>query len=325
MQTLPGKHTNTHDLILTLAGTHDKMPDYLRVSAIGLSDFRKIYLLGSFFRSSALTDLFHNELRRCRTVLMDVLSINNSSQEVARRTTAIRDGLLEQSRCLRLPNFEKINVDDLKLVFRLYDRNFFDGWLEQAVKAKTSKPMSMRLSSTMTRAGGKTFKYRRRTILGDVCSYEIAVASRMLFMTFNETDRDVTIGGLVCRDRLDALQRIIEHEIIHLVELLCWDESSCSAKRFKILAARIFGHCGTTHDLVTPREHAAKQHGIKVGGMVRFYSEGRPLAGRVNGIHRRATVLVEDAAGMPYSDGNKYQKFYIPLKMLRPLTMNNEQ
>jgi hypothetical protein len=250
---------------------------------------------------------------------MDVLSISNSPREVAQRTTAIRDALLRQSRCLGQPNFQRIGVDDLELLFRLYDQHFFGGWLEQAVQAKTSRQVAMRLSSTMTRAGGKTFKYRRRTIAGDACNYEIAVASRLLFMTFGEPSRDVTIGGLPCRDRLDALQRIMEHEIIHLVELLSWDESSCSAKRFKILAARIFGHCGTTHDLVTPSEYAAKEHGIKVGGMVQFYAEGRPIVGHVNRVHRRATVLVESAAGMPYSDGKKYQKFYVPLKMLRPL------
>jgi hypothetical protein len=250
---------------------------------------------------------------------MDVLSINNSPQGIASRTMAIRDALLRQSRCMGQPNFERIGVDDLELAFRLYDRHFFDGWLAQAVKVKAHAPLAMRLSSTMTRAGGKTFKYRRRTAAGDACNYEIAVASRLLFMTFNQADREVTIGGLPCRDRLDALLRILEHEIIHLVELLTWDESSCSAKRFKVLAARIFGHCGTTHDLVTPREHAAKLHGVKVGGMVQFYAEGRPLVGQVNSIHRRATVLVEDAAGMPYSNGKNYQKFYVPLQMLTPL------
>jgi hypothetical protein len=28
---------------------------------------------------------------------------------------------------------------------------------------------------------------------------------------------------------------------------------------------------------------------------------------------------VEDAAGMPYSNGKNYQKFYVPLQMLTPL------
>jgi hypothetical protein len=32
-------------------------------------------------------------------------------------------------------------------------------------------------------------------------------------------------------------------------------------------------------------------------------------------------VLVEDATGLPYSDGKKYQKFYVPLKGLSPASV----
>jgi hypothetical protein len=67
-------------------------------------------------------------------------------------------------------------------------------------------------------------------------------------------------------------------------------------------------------------EHAAAQHGIRVGSLVCFDFEGRRLVGRVNRAHRRATVLVEDANGLPYTDGKKYQKFYVPFGMLSPAT-----
>jgi hypothetical protein len=143
----------------------------------------------------------------------------------------------------------------------------------------------------------------------------------MLFMTFNQADRPVEVCGLVCKDRLEALQRIMEHEIIHLAELVTYGRSRCSSQRFKELAANIFGHAGTKHDLVTPREHAAVQHGIRVGSVVSFEFDGRRLAGRVNRVNRRATVLVEDADGQPYSDGKKYQKFYVPLKGLNPVLL----
>jgi hypothetical protein len=194
-------------------------------------------------------------------------------------------------------------------LFELYDQHFFNGELGQQVKAKTDLPLAFRLSSTMTRAGGKTSLYRRRTSDGKIQThYEIAVASRMLFMTFSDVARPVVVCGLTCPDRLAALQRIMEHEIIHLIELVTFGKSSCSAARFKGLAASIFGHTGTTHALVTPREHAAVQHGITVGSMVEFDFEGRRLVGRVNRISRRATVLVEDASGLLYTDGKRYQK-----------------
>jgi hypothetical protein len=183
--------------------------------------------------------------------------------------------------------------------------------------AGAESPLTFRLSSTMTRAGGKTI----RTVIPQNGAkpkvfYEIALASRMLFMTFGDIDRPVAVCGFVCNNRLDAMQRIMEHEIIHLYELLVWGKSSCSGKRFQDLANRIFGHTGTKHELVTPRERAAVTHGIRTGDIVEFQFQGVRHVGRVNRIHHRATVLVEAVDGTRYTDGKRYKKFYVPLPWL---------
>jgi hypothetical protein len=78
---------------------------------------------------------------------------------------------------------------------------------------------------------------------------------------------------------------------------------------FHDLSRRIFGHEGTSHDLVTPREVASERHGIRVGDRVRFEHEGRRRVGLVHRVIRRATVLVEDPRGRPYSDGGRYATF----------------
>jgi len=248
---------------------------------------------------------------------VDILSLHNPPEHIAAQTAAIHQAILRESDNLKQPNFECLGTEDLARLFDLYDRAFFSGLLAQAAKAKTGQPLGFRLSSTMTRAGGKTILYRRRIPGGQVqAHYEIAVASRMLFMTFRQVERPVAVCGLTCTNRLEALQRILEHEIIHLAELVTYGKSGCGGWRFKELAANIFGHAGTKHALVTPMEHAAAQHGIRVGSLVCFDFEGRRLVGRVNRAHSRATVLVEDAKGLPYSDGKKYQKFYVPFGML---------
>ena len=253
---------------------------------------------------------------------MDLVSLYNPPEQVAAKSVAVRDGIIRASDNLKQPNFERISTQDLAQLFWLYDRTFFKGLLAEAAKRNSGQPLVFRLSSTMTRASGKTFLYRRRTPNGKVrANYEIAVASRMLFMTFRQVDRPVEVCGLACKDRLEALQRIMEHEIIHLAEMVTYGKSRCSSRRFKELAAHIFGHAGTKHDLVTPREQASVLHGIRVGGLVSFEFEGRRLVGRVSRVNRRATVLVEDAMGLPYSDGKKYQKFYVPLKGLSPTSV----
>jgi hypothetical protein len=124
-------------------------------------------------------------------------------------------------------------------------------------------------------------------------SFEIAIAVRMLFDAFRDVDRQVSVCGQECGNRLQAMQRIFEHELVHLVEMLCWQESDCSAARFQDIAARLFLHRAHTHALVTRRERAARI-GIRVGSRVSFDYDGRTHTGRVNRITQRVTVLVED-------------------------------
>lgn len=240
--------------------------------------------------------------------------------DVLLQTAAIGEAVLRDSQHLRQRNFVAIHTDDLRRLFGLYDERFFASTLGRAVLDQTGTPLEFALSSRMTRAGGQTLSHRIRVPGGGraVGRYSIGISTRLIFMTFKDIQRTVRVGGLECHDRLDALQRIMEHEIIHLAELLAWGKSSCKAPRFKDLARRFFGHVETTHNLVTPRERAAVHHDVRVGQDVEFDFEGRRYTGRVNRIHHRATVLVEDPAGARYSDGKIYRKFYIPLPMLRP-------
>jgi hypothetical protein len=251
---------------------------------------------------------------------VDLAACHNSPDEAVAKAAAVREAVQRERANLREPNFERIDVRDLAALFDLYDRTFFRGLLAPAAQRNCGRPLALRLSSTMTRSGGKTSLLRRRMSDGAIrAHYEIAVASRMLFMTFTRPDRPVVVCGLACRDRLDALQRIMEHEIIHLAEWVTFGRTRCTGARFKGLAAKIFGHSGTTHELVTPREHAAVTHGVRPGGRVGFEFDGCRWTGLVNRISRRATVLVEDPHGRPYSDGKRYRKFYVPLERLTPV------
>lgn len=251
---------------------------------------------------------------------MEVLSLRYEPQLIEAKTKIIAGRLLTGSSHIRQPNFDAISGEDIATLFRLYDEMFFEGWLEQHVTEKATRPMQFRVSSRMSRAGGKTIRHQRRYRNRQrTTGYEIAVASRLLFLTFGEVDRPVTIGGMICENRLQALQRIMEHEIVHLFELLEWGKSSCNQPRFKQLVRNIFGHSHVRHDLVAPEEHAAHEHDVHVGATATFAFEDQHLIGRVNRINRRATILVEHPDGNRYSDGKRYKKYYVPLQYLRPL------
>ncbi|MCA9081262.1 MAG: hypothetical protein KDA58_11935 [Planctomycetaceae bacterium] len=206
--------------------------------------------------------------------------------------------------------------EDLAWLFDQYDTAFFAG---QCRGCLGGTPLEFRVSSRMTSAGAKTSRHRNPHT-GQDLKYEIAVALTLLRQTFQtEVDREIKVTGLVCHDRIEALQRVFEHELIHLIEMLVWDVSNCSAERFQALALQFFGHTGHQHTLVTPRE-VFRLQGMRPGTMVRFTFEGRTHVGRINRITKRASVLVEDPEGVPYSDGRNYTKYYIPLNMLEPVT-----
>jgi hypothetical protein len=252
---------------------------------------------------------------------MNPLSLRFAPDVVASRARDIARAAMSDSHFLRTPNFTVIAPSDLSRLFDLYDRAFFDGFLRRTVVERANGRLGFRLAPRMTRAGGKTFRTSRSVgrwpLRKTETSYEIAISSRLLFLNFDDATRPTTVCGVPCTDRLGALQRIMEHEMLHLLELLLWERSSCAARRFKGLSRNIFGHAASTHELVTPAERAMAKFDLRVGDAVSFEFEGRPMRGMVNRVNRRATVLVESSAGRRYTNGKRYEKYYIPLGMLR--------
>lgn len=227
----------------------------------------------------------------------------------------IYDSALAGSRYLGTGNFKLIHPEDLESLFEAYDACVFDGHCRHALG---SRRIRFRLSRRMTRAGAMTVRYEPRTEEGQEW-FEIVVSTTLLFQTFWEESRPVTVTGIPCQDRLEALMRLFEHELVHLVELLVWQDSSCSRKRFQSIASRFFGHKEHSHQLITPDERAWESFGIRRGSRVFFDFEGKRHQGVVNRITRRATVLVESRNGVRYSDGRRYAKFYVPVEQLHPV------
>ena len=179
--------------------------------------------------------------------------------------------LLLASSYAREPNFRRLDTGDLSFLFAAYDARFLNGLCRTLLGPDG---VTFRLSSRMSRAGGKTTRLR---CPDGGSRFEIAVATSILFDGFVADDPEVTVCGLPCGHRLEALQRLFEHELVHLAEWLCWDASHCGHKRFQGIAARLFLHRAHTHQLITRSERAARL-GITVGARVTF-----PLPGTVAG------------------------------------------
>jgi len=245
-----------------------------------------------------------------------VLSLRHPQELSQQLVGEIAKDLLTHSQYIREPQFRAIHPRDLELLFSFYDKRFFAGLLQRALAGRN---LTFRLAPRMTRAGGTTTKTLSRSS-GQV-SYEIAIATGLLFAGFQDDDRDVTVSGIRCENRLEALQRIFEHELVRLIEQLCWESSNCAASRFQYIARRLFLHQAHTHALITRRERAADS-GIRPGARVTFVFEGQRLTGRVNRITKRATVLVQDSAGRKFTDGQRYKPYYVSITDLEPVAVD---
>ena len=238
----------------------------------------------------------------------NIANLAYTLKEIEKKTKKIYRQVLADSPTLDQGNFTMIRTDDLMHLFELYDLYFFDRFFYNNYKGK----IFFRLSKRMTRSAGKT-TYMKRTN-----TYVISLSTTLIFQTFHDITRKVVVNGIVCRDRLEASMRVLEHEIIHLLEFILFGSSSCRKSRFKQLSGNIFKHTGVTHDLVTQTERAQKKFNIHIGDNVCFEFEGDLYYGIVYRITKRATVMVKDSKGH-YADshGVRYSKYYIPLQFLK--------
>ena len=235
-------------------------------------------------------------------------------QQIRSWRDEIHKQVLVSSRSMNGSNFTRVSQTDLQRMVRLYDDRFFGG---QIVATAASEGLRFSLSSRMTRTAGKLVTQYPQGDYNGIRQFEMVLSSTLLFQTFEDVSRPVAVAGCPCRDRVDAMQRVVEHEFVHLVEMLIWNDGNCSEARFQSIASRYFGHTDYQHDLITQRERAARRFDIRVGDHVVFFHDGHRLSGRVNRITRRATILVPNPAGEPFSDGERYVRYYVPLEQLR--------
>lgn len=247
-------------------------------------------------------------------LLKTASSFSPSPAQVIDLRRAISNHMLGTSRHLRESNFQAIGREDLAEMFVVYDELFFARHFGEFFDSM-SNGLTFRLSKRMTSAGGMTTYRRDDLTAGPLRSFEIVISTTLLFNT--EFDKClIRVGGVPTDSRLDALQRIFEHELVHLLELCLWDNSSCSKSRFRQMIRQFFGHTESNHQLLTPAETAKTDFGIKVGDSVEFWHESKRLRGFVNRVNKRATVLVASKKGEAYDDGQQYVRFYVPVDEL---------
>src|SRR3989442_8731025 len=196
-----------------------------------------------------------------------IAALRYRPREVLRKTRAIYRATLRESRHIRASNFTAIAAEDVERLYRLYDETFFNGLFQRLLSQDGEGGLTFRVSSRMSSAGGKTIRAERRVPAKEgvktVFAYELAVSARLLFQTFQGEERAVIAAGLPCADRLEALQRIVEHEMVHLLELLVWRGASCDRARVPRLGRNPFAPPPVRHQPGTPPGDAPPRLWVK--------------------------------------------------------------
>lgn len=244
--------------------------------------------------------------------MRNILDIRSAeSAEMKREEIKLR--LFESSPNIKDCKITCISEEDLRLIFMLYDTVFFENWFAENYKGK----MKFSLSRKMTKSAGKTLCPKN---VSRIAPEKLVIEIRIgvdFFLNFGLTGHNNEVCGLKVTNGLDALLIVFEHELCHVIEFLLYGRSSCSGKRFKSIAADIFGHKESYHKLPTGSQVAGKLMGLKAGAQVSFVHKGKQLTGIVYRINKRASVFVKDKSGA-YADknGTRYSKYYVPLSLL---------
>ena len=237
----------------------------------------------------------------------DLADLKYTSREIKKKNKRIYRQILAESENFDCGNFKAIGTDDLASLFGLYDLYFFDRFFHNNYGGK----ISFRLSRRMTKAAGRIAYMKHDE------TYTISLSTTLVSQTFHDVRREVVVNGIVCNDRLEATMRVLEHEIIHLLEWVLFGVTSCSKPRFRCLSRNIFGHTDVTHQLVTQAERAHNKFNLQVGAEVVFEYDGKTYSGVISRITKRATVMVRNSEGH-FQDlqGNRYSKYYVPIQHL---------
>ncbi|GAA0177548.1 hypothetical protein SH2C18_07610 [Clostridium sediminicola] len=246
--------------------------------------------------------------------MIDYIKYNKQISNIESKRKEISELIIKNSTNIMNYKITKISSKDIELMFKLYDRIFFDNWFKENYKGK----LNFSLSKRMTKSAGKTICPRN---IKNITQEELILEIRMgveLFFNFDMIGGVKAVCGIQVNNSLEAMQLVFEHELCHVIEFIHYKESNCKRYRFNSIANNLFGHTESYHQLPTNKEIAREKFGLSLGDEVSFIFEGKKAWGILYKINKRATVMVLDKNGhFVDNKGKRYSKYYVNLSLLK--------
>ncbi|MFT5871668.1 MAG: hypothetical protein ACI8WT_000588 [Clostridium sp.] len=246
-------------------------------------------------------------------IVENIKNLKYNKEQIVKKRNTIRNKFIIKSKNVKTGNIQCMSNEDLKILFDLYDEEFFQDYFSRSFKGS----LIFSLSTRMTSAAGKTIYSRKIKLLHEEEeSYEIRMGIKFFFQYY-KVERDKIVSGINTIDSLEAFQIVFEHELCHLIELHLYKQSSCKKLRFKTMVNNMFAHTEVYHQLPSQKEISSEKYGIVTGQKVSFVKEGKKYNGFIYKINKNATVMVKDKSGTYRDgDGNRYSKWYVPFGQL---------
>lgn len=192
-----------------------------------------------------------------------------------------------------------INPTLIRMVFESIDKVYLDGFFATNFKNKFEFLTSNRLRTSAANIELKP----------DNSKFIITVSSAIFDLNFRNSGDIVTVNGIHCGNKLEALVGIIQHEMVHAIEWVN-DRRTEHNDKFRQNSYCLFGHREIQHCLKVPGKNhetylPGRREDFSVGQLVNFSDNGEMFHGRIARIGKRATVMV----------GPK--KWYVPIGLLK--------
>jgi hypothetical protein len=163
--------------------------------------------------------------------------------EIRKRRAHIKKRLLSDG------PFE-MNVRMLRQLVCEYDRLFFENRLFEALNHQKTA-FNVKIGEIRMKKGWAGYC----NYAGDVCTIHLHPGLAELKVGRGCED----VNGIECKDVLDCIQLVFEHEMIHMLIYVFLRLKESHGRNFKALAAGLFGHPLFTHALGTKNKESAAQ------------------------------------------------------------------
>lgn len=141
-------------------------------------------------------------------------------------------------------------------MYKLYDYYFFSNLISNSL-AKVGGSAIFKFTDRMTSTGGSC------GIVGR-CTYEMKISSDRLNKLTPENISNVHANGITPINKIEALQLIFEHELVHMILQMFSIAKEMHGPFFQKIALNLFGHTDFRHGITDSRLSGSNINNIRV-------------------------------------------------------------